>query len=106
MLAKHLIAPDTEECPVTVVVVVISHWQKEFPVGMGAGVPRGNGGREGPVCVQSLQNILSGLRGVSWPISYTRALRLPERVTALGGSGWLMVGWGDSEGKAQHPSSS
>lgn len=42
MLAKHLIAHDMEECSVTVVlVVVISHWQKEFPVGIGAGGPQG-----------------------------------------------------------------
>lgn len=40
MLAKHLIAHDMEECSV-VLVVVISPWQKEFPVGMGAGGPQG-----------------------------------------------------------------
>lgn len=31
-------------------------------------------------------------------ISYMRVLRLPERVTALSGSGWLVVGSGYREG--------
>lgn len=55
MHAKQLPVLAWKEGSVTIIIIiiVISCWQKEFPVGMGASCPQGKW-----PCVQSLQNVL------------------------------------------------
>ena len=81
--------------------MVILHWQKEFPLGTGAGGPQGTQ-QQTRAWVQSLRNVLSAPRRRSQPIPWQRCWGsqrgLPPWV-----SGWPMVGEGCLGGEGMAP---